>query len=59
MIGPVAGHAIGLPNLPSTQLARVHPVSGVPYTNGGTPWGNAVAGRNSFEQTVEFLHRHS
>jgi hypothetical protein len=52
---PDAGHAIGLPNLPSTQLDRLHPVSRVPYSNGGTPWGNAHASRDSFRQVVSFL----
>lgn len=52
---PDAGHAIGLPNLPSTQFTTTHPVSGVPYSNGGTAWGNAVAGTDSFEQIVRFL----
>ena len=52
---PDAGHAIGLPNLPSTQFATIHPVSGVPYSNGGTARGNAVAGAESFEAIVRFL----
>lgn len=56
---PDAGHAIGLPNLPSTQLARNHPVSGVPYRNGGTPQGNARAAVAAFERSLDFLYRYA
>ncbi|MEU4015711.1 acyl-CoA thioesterase/bile acid-CoA:amino acid N-acyltransferase family protein [Microbacterium sp. NPDC028030] len=52
-----AGHGIALPHLPSTDIERVHPVSGVHYSNGGTPRGNAVASEHSFEQICAFIHR--
>lgn len=50
-----AGHAINLPIAPSTQLVREHPVSKVPYTNGGTPSGNAAANDGSWRGMLEFL----
>lgn len=50
-----AGHAIGIPFVPSTQLSRVHPVSKVPYTNGGTPSGNAKANAGSWRGMLDFL----
>jgi hypothetical protein len=52
-----AGHGIALPHLPSTDIARVHPVSGVHYSNGGTPWGIARASADSFERVCAFIHR--
>lgn len=52
-----AGHGIALPHLPSTDIERVHPVSGVHYSNGGTPRGNAVASADSFERVCAFIHR--
>ncbi|PWK66390.1 acyl-CoA thioester hydrolase/BAAT C-terminal domain-containing protein [Aminobacter sp. AP02] len=50
-----AGHAINLPIVPSTQLSREHPVSKVPYTNGGTPSGNARADVGSWRGMLAFL----
>jgi dienelactone hydrolase len=50
-----AGHAINLPIVPSTQLSREHPVSKVPYTNGGTPSGNARADEGSWRGMLAFL----
>jgi len=50
-----AGHAINLPIVPSTQLSREHPISGVPYTNGGTPSGNARANEGSWQGMLAFL----
>jgi dienelactone hydrolase len=50
-----AGHAINLPIVPSTQLSREHPVSKVPYTNGGTPSGNARADNGSWRGVLAFL----
>lgn len=52
-----AGHGIDLPHLPSTDIERVHPVSGVRYSNGGTPRGNARAGAESFDEVCAFIHR--
>lgn len=51
-----AGHAINLPIVPSTQLSREHPVSKVPYTNGGTPSGNARANDGSWRGMLAFLN---
>jgi pimeloyl-ACP methyl ester carboxylesterase len=50
-----AGHAINLPIVPSTQLVREHPVSKVPYTNGGTASGNAKANDGSWQGMIAFL----
>ncbi|MBF9233501.1 acyl-CoA thioesterase/BAAT N-terminal domain-containing protein [Microvirga alba] len=50
-----AGHAINLPFVPTTQLAREHPVSKVPYTSGGTPSGNARADDGSWRGVLIFL----
>lgn len=52
-----AGHGISVPHLPSTEIARVHPVSGVHYSNGGTPLGNARASEDSFHAVRAFVHR--
>ncbi|WP_125099531.1 acyl-CoA thioesterase/bile acid-CoA:amino acid N-acyltransferase family protein [Leucobacter chromiireducens] len=52
-----AGHGITIPHLPATEIARTHPVSGVPYSNGGTPRGNAHASADSFARVCEFVHR--
>lgn len=52
-----AGHAITIPYMPATEISRTHPVSGVPYSNGGTPLGNAKASMDSFEQMCEFIPR--
>lgn len=50
-----AGHAINLPFVPTTQLSRPHPVSGVPFTTGGTPSGNARADEGSWRGVLAFL----
>lgn len=52
-----AGHGITIPHLPSTEIARTHPVSGVSYSNGGTPWGNARASADSFAEVCAFVRR--
>lgn len=52
-----AGHGIAIPHLPSTEIERVHPVSGVHYSNGGTPRGIAHASADSFTRVCEFVHR--
>lgn len=51
-----AGHAINLPVVPATQISRAHPVSGVVYTNGGTPSGNAAANTGSWHGMLAFLN---
>lgn len=50
-----AGHAINLPVVPATQISRLHPVSKVPYTNGGTISGNAKANLGSWFGMLAFL----
>ncbi len=50
-----AGHAIGYPHVPTTVLARAHPVSGVELAYGGTAEGNARAGAKSWPAVLEFL----
>lgn len=52
-----AGHGITIPHLPSTEIERTHPVSGVHYSNGGTPAGNARASADSFAAVCAFVHR--
>ncbi len=52
-----AGHGIAVPFLPSTNIEVKHPVSGAPYSNGGTPLGNARASENSFEEVCAFVFR--
>ncbi len=52
-----AGHGITIPHLPSTEIARTHPVSGVRYSNGGTARGDARASADSFARVCEFVHR--
>lgn len=52
-----AGHAINLPVVPATQISRAHPVSGVVYTNGGTPSGNAAANMGSWQGMLDFLNQ--
>lgn len=50
-----AGHAIGFPGVPTTQIARVHPVAGVPIDGGGTPLANARANSTSWARVLRFL----
>jgi len=53
--GEGAGHAIGLPNEPTTQIAKPHPVAGVVLTGGGTPEANAHANTDSWQAALDFL----
>ncbi|OLU28175.1 acyl-CoA thioester hydrolase [Pseudomonas sp. PA15(2017)] len=53
--GEGAGHAIGFPFVPTTQIARVHPVAGVLISGGGTPFANARANRESWHVVLAFL----
>jgi len=53
--GEGAGHAIGLPNAPTTQIAKPHPVAGVVLTGGGTAQANAQANRQSWQAALDFL----
>lgn len=50
-----AGHSINFPFVPTTQLERLHPVSKVPFTSGGTPSGNARADEGSWAGVLNFL----
>ncbi|WP_034944023.1 acyl-CoA thioester hydrolase/BAAT C-terminal domain-containing protein [Erwinia oleae] len=50
-----AGHAIGFPWVPTTNIANVHPVAGVRIDGGGTPSANARANRESWPQVLTFL----
>jgi len=50
-----SGHAIGFPFVPTTEIARVHPVAGVVIDGGGTPAANARANRQSWAQVLDFL----
>lgn len=50
-----AGHGIGWPNVPTTMLRSVHPVSGEQMEMGGTPHGNAHARSDSWPRMLEFL----
>lgn len=54
---PDAGHSIALPHLPVAQGPTRHPVSGIEYTTGGTPAGNAHADADSFAQVRAFVER--
>lgn len=53
-----AGHSINFPWLPTTQIVKVHPVSGVPFTSGGNASGNARADALSWQGVLDFLARH-
>ncbi|HTK02345.1 MAG TPA: acyl-CoA thioesterase/bile acid-CoA:amino acid N-acyltransferase family protein [Bordetella sp.] len=53
--GQGAGHSIGLPNVPTTLIAKPHPVAGVVLTAGGTPPANARANRQSWDAVQRFL----
>lgn len=54
---PDAGHSIALPHLPVAQGPTRHPVSGIEYTTGGTPTGNAHAAADSFPKVCAFVQR--
>ena len=53
--GEGAGHAIGLPNLPATLIAKPHPVAQVVLSAGGTPAANARANTQSWARVHDFL----
>ena len=50
-----AGHAILFPYVPTTDIARPHPVSGIHTTGGGTPAANARANEESWAGVLAFL----
>ncbi|SDP67821.1 Acyl-CoA thioester hydrolase/BAAT N-terminal region [Ralstonia sp. 25mfcol4.1] len=53
--GEGAGHAIGLPQLPATLIAKPHPVAGLLLDGGGTAQANATASAASWARVVDFL----
>jgi dienelactone hydrolase len=50
-----AGHGIGFPYVPTTIIARLHPVAGVLISGGGTAQANAKANRLSWARVLGFL----
>lgn len=50
-----AGHALGIPNLPSTRIVRAHAVAGVELTGGGDAHANAQANADSWPRVLRFL----
>ena len=50
-----AGHTITFPYVPTTVLARAHPVSRIELAYGGTAEGNARAGAQSWPAVLTFL----
>jgi hypothetical protein len=50
-----AGHTITYPYVPTTVLARPHPVSRIELAYGGTAAGNAHAGAASWSAVLAFL----
>ncbi|WP_144633975.1 acyl-CoA thioesterase/bile acid-CoA:amino acid N-acyltransferase family protein [Bordetella genomosp. 13] len=52
---PGAGHAIQAPNVPTTEIAKPHAVSGIVLTGGGTAQANAQANAESWQGVLRFL----
>jgi dienelactone hydrolase len=50
-----AGHSIAFPHVPTTLVARPHPVAGVRITAGGTPAANAHANEASWPRVLRFI----
>ena len=50
-----AGHAIGLPHVPTTLIAKPHPVAGLLLSGGGSAGANARANRASWMAVQRFL----
>lgn len=55
VVGAGAGHAIGVPQLPATLIAKPHPVAGLLLDGGGTAEANARASAQSWEAVQAFL----
>lgn len=55
VVGTGAGHAIGVPQLPATLIAKPHPVAGLLLDGGGTAEANARASAQSWEAVLAFL----
>ncbi len=54
LVYPGAGHAIGVPGLPTTTIEVVHPALNLMITTGGTPEANAKARAESWAEVVRF-----
>lgn len=52
---PEAGHALQAPGVPTTRIAKPHPVSGIVLTGGGTPLANHRANQASWAGVLDFL----
>jgi pimeloyl-ACP methyl ester carboxylesterase len=50
-----AGHSILFPHVPTTLVARAHPVAGVRITAGGSAAANAHANEASWPQVLRFI----
>jgi len=50
-----AGHSILFPHVPTTLVARPHPVAGVRITAGGMAAANAHANEASWPRVLEFV----
>ncbi len=50
-----AGHSIQFPFVPTTVVARRHPVSGIEMAYGGSAVGNARANADSWPRVLDFL----
>ena len=55
VVGEGAGHAIGVPQLPATLIAKPHPVAGLLLDGGGTAEANARASAQSWAAVQAFL----
>lgn len=52
---PGAGHFVGFPYVPTTNIASVHPVAGVSITAGGSQRANSIANQHTWGDVIEFL----
>ncbi|CAB3832641.1 hypothetical protein LMG26846_01051 [Achromobacter insuavis] len=50
-----AGHALGVPHMPATLIAKPHPVAGIVLDGGGTALANAQASRAAWAALQRFL----
>ncbi len=54
-----AGHLFSLPSLPTSRSSFLHLPTGLWFSFGGTPAGNAAAHSRAWKKTVEFFSAHS
>lgn len=59
VVGEGAGHAIGIPQVPATEIAKIHPVAGVRIDGGGTAAANARASAEAWKRLLAFLDQAS